>query len=71
VVCGGARSRPSPWRTEGKGLDEVARRALLEFVIAPQVLLDSGVGGTTSLHDSDMCLKCALQKFDWLCKSHS
>jgi hypothetical protein len=36
---------PHPWRTEGKGLDEVARRALLAFVSAPQVLLDSGVGG--------------------------
>ena len=36
---------PHPWRTEGEGLDEVARRALLAFVSAPQVLLDSGVGG--------------------------
>jgi hypothetical protein len=35
---------PHPWRTEGEGLDEVARRALLAFVSAPQVLLDSGVG---------------------------
>ena len=43
VVRGGAR--PHPWRTEGEGLDEVARRALLAFVSAPQVLLDSGVGG--------------------------
>ena len=31
---------PHPWRTEGEGLDEVARRALLAFVSAPQVLLD-------------------------------
>jgi hypothetical protein len=36
---------PHPWRTEGKGPNEVARRALLAFVTAPQVLLDSGVGG--------------------------
>jgi hypothetical protein len=36
---------PHPWRTEGEGLDEVARRALLEFISAPQVFLDSGVGG--------------------------
>jgi hypothetical protein len=36
---------PHPWRTEGEGVDEVARRALLAFVSAPQVLLDSGVGG--------------------------
>jgi hypothetical protein len=36
---------PHPWRTEGEGLEEVARRALLAFVSAPQVLLDSGVGG--------------------------
>jgi hypothetical protein len=36
---------PRPWCTEGEGLDEVARRALLAFVSAPQVLLDSGVGG--------------------------
>jgi hypothetical protein len=36
---------PHPWRTEGEGLDEVARRALLAFVSAPQVLLDSGVLG--------------------------
>jgi hypothetical protein len=36
---------PHPWRTEGEGLDEAARRALLAFVSAPQVLLDSGVGG--------------------------
>jgi hypothetical protein len=36
---------PHPWRTEGEGLDKVARRALLAFVSAPQVLLDSGVGG--------------------------
>jgi hypothetical protein len=36
---------PHPWRTEGEGLDEVARRALLALVGAPQVLLDSGVGG--------------------------
>jgi hypothetical protein len=36
---------PRPWRTKGEGLDEVARRALLAFVSAPQVLLDSGVGG--------------------------
>jgi hypothetical protein len=35
---------PHPWCTEGEGLDEVARRALLAFVSAPQVLLDSGVG---------------------------
>jgi hypothetical protein len=34
-----------PWRTEGEELEEVARRALLAFVSAPQVLLDSGVGG--------------------------
>jgi hypothetical protein len=43
VVRGGAH--PPPWRTEGEGLDGVARRALLAFVSAPQVLLDSGVGG--------------------------
>jgi hypothetical protein len=37
---------PHPWRTEGEGLDEVARRALLAFVSAPQaVRFDSGVGG--------------------------
>jgi hypothetical protein len=36
---------PHPWRTEGEGLDGVARRALLAFVSASQVLLDSGVGG--------------------------
>jgi hypothetical protein len=36
---------PHPWRTEGEGLDEVARRALLAFVSAPQVLLSSGVSG--------------------------
>jgi hypothetical protein len=36
---------PHPWRTKGEGLDEVARRALLAFVNAPQVFLDSGVGG--------------------------
>jgi hypothetical protein len=36
---------PSPWRTEGGGLDEIARRALLALVGAPQVLLDSCVGG--------------------------
>jgi hypothetical protein len=36
-------------RTEGEGLDEVARRALLAFVSAPQVLLDSGVGGAGRL----------------------
>jgi hypothetical protein len=44
VVRGGARP-PHPWRTECEGLDEVTRRALLAFVSAPQVLLDSGVGG--------------------------
>jgi hypothetical protein len=50
---------PRPWRTEGEGLDEVACRALSAFVSAPQVLLDSGVGGagvdegqaTRSWHD--------------------
>jgi hypothetical protein len=36
---------PHPWRTEGEGLDGVARRALLAFVSTPQALLDSGVGG--------------------------
>jgi hypothetical protein len=36
---------PHPWRTKGDGLDGVARRAVLAFVSAPQVLLDSGVGG--------------------------
>jgi hypothetical protein len=34
-----------PWRTEGERLDEVARRALLALVGAPQILLDSCVGG--------------------------
>jgi hypothetical protein len=36
---------PHPWRTKGEGLDEVARRALLALVGAPQILLDSCVGG--------------------------
>jgi hypothetical protein len=37
---------PHPWHTEDKALDAVARRALLLApVSAPQVLLDSGVGG--------------------------
>ena len=36
------QKRPQIWQ---RGLDEVARRALLAFVSAPQVLLDSGVGG--------------------------
>jgi hypothetical protein len=34
-----------PWCTEGEGLGENARRALLAPVSAPQVLLDSGAGG--------------------------
>jgi hypothetical protein len=34
-----------PWRTEGEGLDEIARRALLALVGAPQLLLGSCVGG--------------------------
>jgi hypothetical protein len=33
-----------PWRTKDKKLGEIARRALLALVGAPQVLLDSGVG---------------------------
>jgi hypothetical protein len=33
------------WCFKGKGLDEVARRALLALVGAPQILLDSCVGG--------------------------
>jgi hypothetical protein len=37
---------PHPWRTEGEGLNEVARRALLAFVSAPQVLLDLVAGPT-------------------------
>jgi hypothetical protein len=36
---------PHPGRTTGEGLDEVTRRALLAFVSAPQILLDSCVGG--------------------------
>jgi hypothetical protein len=40
-----AVAAPVPRRTKGEGLDEVAHRALLALVSAPQILLDSGVGG--------------------------
>jgi hypothetical protein len=36
---------PVPRRTKCEGLDEVAHRALLALVSAPQILSDSGVGG--------------------------
>jgi hypothetical protein len=39
-----AVSTPHPWRTEGAGLGEVARHALLALVSALQVFLESGVG---------------------------
>jgi hypothetical protein len=36
---------PPPAHREGEGLGEVARRTLLALVSAPQILLDSCVGG--------------------------
>jgi hypothetical protein len=37
---------PRPWRTKGEGPDEDARRALLALAGAPQIFLESCVGGT-------------------------
>jgi hypothetical protein len=51
LPCGGppascvAVPAPHPWRTEGEGLDEVARRALLALVGAAGPLGQRGVGG--------------------------
>jgi hypothetical protein len=42
LTRGGARPRPPPG---GKRVDELARRALLALVNAPQAPLDSGAGG--------------------------
>jgi hypothetical protein len=41
--------------TKGKGLDDVARRALLALVSAPQILLDSCVGGA-GVYEGQACM---------------